>query len=110
MSQAREILKSPNERVRQELLRIVVENGATVSALRTIRADYDLRAGSITQQEADNILNPESPPPREYVIECPCCRQKVGVNSIYLLSVCKVCHDGILAGIEEGERSRGGQS
>lgn len=104
VSQAKEILKSSNERVRQELLRVTVQNGATVAALRIMRADYDLRAGAITQEQAEQIAQGPTGPATEYMIECPCCHIKVGVNHIYPLSVCTNCHDGILAGAQEADR------
>lgn len=106
VSQAREIMKSPNDKVRLELLRVVLSNGATVSALRTIRADYDLRAGSITQEQAAEIIAPSESAPTQYLIECPCCNERVDVNLIYPLSVCKACHNGILSGIEESKQKK----
>lgn len=107
-SQGVEILKAENEGVRRELLRITIENGATISSLRLMRFDFE---------RALRARRGESEPPRvegrsyetvRCLIECPACEGKYEVNKIYPVSVCKTCYDGLLAGFQEARRRSGG--
>lgn len=107
-SQGVEILRASDEGVRSELLRVAVENGATVSSQQLMRFDYER-----VNRSASSVAVPGGAPPGTYaeqkhLISCPACHGEYDVRYIYPLSVCKTCYDGLLAGFREAEGRRGG--
>lgn len=104
-SQGVEILRASDDGVRGELLRIAIDNGATVSSLRLMRFDFErvLRARSGESEPTSRV--PASYPESRHMIECPSCAGSYDVNQIYPVSLCKTCYDGLLAGFQE---ARGG--
>lgn len=100
-SQGVEILKCPQENIRHELLRVAIENGATVSSLRLMRYDYGrMNKAQSASGEAPHVA-PENYTTAKHLIECPACCGSYGVNEIYPISVCKTCYDGLLAGFKQ---------
>lgn len=97
-SQGVEILKAIDDGVRGELLRVAIENGATVSSLRLMRFDFErvLRSQSGPVDHVSPL--PESYAQAKHLISCPACHGEYDVRYIYPLSVCKTCYDGLLAG------------
>lgn len=103
-SQALEISRSPYENVRRELLRVVIESGATTDTLRVMRHDYE-RTIRYQDSSAEGI----TPEARHYeevkhLIICPACDGRYPVNQIYPISVCKTCYDNFVSALK-GEKS-----
>lgn len=103
MSQALEIMKTHDEKIRAELLRITIESGATVSSLRIMRHDYESRGQEL--QPTGDIPSAESKtyPTREYLFKCPVCSESHTVNEMYPITVCKKCHDEFMKRIQGDE-------
>lgn len=99
MSQAREILSAENEKVRYELLRVTIENGATVNSIRMMRQSYESVMGPSVTDSNPSAAGASSYESEKHLIRCPACDGVYPVNSIYPLSVCKTCYDGLLAGL-----------
>ena len=102
-SQAVEIGKCQDEKIRAELLRVVVENGATVQSVRIMRDDYESRSRS-----GDEALRYEPPAPGHYepvkhMVRCPVCKRTVDITEIFPLSVCNRCHDEMVNSLKGGE-------
>jgi len=101
VSQAKELNCAENDDIRKELLRIAVENGASVNSLRIMRQDYENRVAGVMQTDSVEIPNALPTEPVRYKIHCPCCDSDHELNNIYPVSVCKQCHYGLLEGFKE---------
>lgn len=102
-SQALEISKMPDEDIRNELLRVTIESGATVETLRVMRHDYEKRVSNQDPALAHAAPEPGHYPEQKHLIKCPVCGGSYPVNQIYPISVCKTCYDGFLEGLKGGD-------
>lgn len=100
-SQALEIARAKDGKIRFELLRVTIESGATVESLRIMRYDYENRTSNL---EVNKVISKEGEGPYpevKHLITCPCCEGSYPVNQIYPISVCKTCYDGFLTGLKD---------
>lgn len=101
-TQARELAHVEDDKIRKELLRITIENGATADNIRIMRRDYEsrLESGDVSMQESPAAADPLVPVIHK--IQCPMCLGDYPVTEIYPISVCRVCHGGFVEGINRG--------
>ena len=99
-SQAVLLNKTENEKIRHELLRITIENGATVETLRIMKFEFEQRMGGPFQSSEQNTGGGVGYLENKHLIECPCCRGSYSVNKIYPISLCKGCYDGFVNGLK----------
>lgn len=99
ISQAREILAAESEKVIGELLRVTIENGATVNSIRVMRQSYESLNAGHTPPGGSSSAAASSYEVEKHLIKCPSCAGAYPVNQIYPISLCKTCYDGLLAGL-----------
>ncbi len=100
ISQALEICKANDEKIRHELLRITIESGATVASLRLMRHDFEMRLVSAGPAGSSEAPESREYQVREYLYKCPICEKEHPVTEIYPISVCKGCHNGFMEGLK----------
>lgn len=105
ISQALEISKASDEKIRYELLRVTVESGATVASLRLMRHDYEMRLSPVGPGDDSEAPEGKDYQSREYLFRCPICGREYPVTEIYPISVCRGCHDGFLEGLKGNEHN-----
>jgi len=100
LSQALEINRANTPEIVSTLLGIAINHGANVRSLRSMRDDYERRLPPLQPGSQEPPPPGQTYPERKYLFQCPVCEQGYPTTEIYPLSVCRACHDGIIAGIE----------
>ncbi len=103
-SQALELGKIKDGNILEEVLRVVIESGATVSSIRIMRQDYE-RAQRAQTGAPEPYVHPEGNiPVKKYLYKCPGCQHGYEVTEIFPISVCKGCGSAILEGLAANQK------
>lgn len=105
VSQARELNLVESDSIRQELLRITIEGGATVSTLRIMRQDYEGRFTPPPEGIPSGDVAGQPSEPVTHKIRCVFCDGDFNINQIYPITACRTCRNGVLSGLAEGKTS-----